>query len=244
MELTINIEAILAWLAAFGYAALKVISSIWISRKEFQYPIWNQEGEQIERGLPHKVRALIRNFTVNPEWAVMKLVAFLPVALFTGMRYWDRFSPWRIQSCPPLCKQCRDKGKYYTPSFIKGAKGNWIKCNCQVEPKANTHTCMVCLDLHEIGPNRPCPRCAHSGPGFPAYPAQVNFGEEYDNSKGYGPNMRKRYDEKLKKCGHISGMCKPRMCKRCKSMANLKSRGSSSYCPVCYEYVRLHGTGE
>ena len=162
MEVTINVEAILSWIATVGYPLLKIVSSYYITKREFEYTIWNKEGTQVPRGLRHRIRAYIRNFTFNPEWAIVKLIAFIPIWLFTGKKYWHLFSPWHIQKTPPFCRKCSDRGEYFTPSMFTGAKGNWVKCEecSQLPPDKPDCTCVVCLDTGRIGPDRSCPHCS------------------------------------------------------------------------------------
>lgn len=150
-----------------GYPLLKIVSSWYITRQEFKYPIWNRDGVQIERRLHHLITAYIRNFAVNPEWAAMKLAAFVPVWLLSGWRFWDTFCPWRVRKVPAFCKFCNDKGW-----FTRG-RGNQIECDCQrvrVADPVPTCRCMVCLDSGHVGPTieqpqpgleimRPCPHC-------------------------------------------------------------------------------------
>lgn len=161
MKITINFAAIFAWIATIGYPALKVYSSYYITKREFQYPIWDRDGVQIQRRLHHLIQAYIRNFVVNPEWAGLKLFAFIPVWLMTGWRFWNYFSPWRIKKAPPLCKTCHDKGEYLTKGFIAGQPDVWTKCEQCSRPSPGTSqwNCACCLDTHFIGPNRPCPHC-------------------------------------------------------------------------------------
>ncbi len=155
--ITINFTYIFAVM----YAVAKAAASIWVCKREFQYPIWNKEGVQIERGLHHKAQSFLRNWAINPEWGAFKAVAFAPVFLVTGKRHIHAFMPWRVQKTPPFCQQCNDKGKYYVNSFIEGQHG-WQSCECQREtmPESKSdHSCHVCLDQKTIGKNRPCPHC-------------------------------------------------------------------------------------
>lgn len=120
------------------WASIKIGASIWICRHEFQYPTWNKEGVQVKRLFHHKLQAFLRHCMINPEWGILKMVAFLPVGLFTGSRFLNHFMPWRIQSPPPRCRVCKDQGKYYLAPFA--GKGKWIKCNCGQAEKPSTKT--------------------------------------------------------------------------------------------------------
>ena len=156
-EITINFTYVFALM----YAIFKAIASIWICKREFQYPIWNGEGVQVQRGLHHKAQSFLRNWAINPEWGVLKAVAFAPVFLFTGKRHVHAFMPWRVQKAPPFCRQCNDKGDYYVDSFIQG-QHDWQPCECQnktVPELKPDHVCHVCLDQKTIGKLRPCPHC-------------------------------------------------------------------------------------
>ncbi len=166
-EFTINLTSIFAVM----YAAFKVVSSVWICKREFQYPIWNSDGVQIPRGIHHKIQSLLRNFAINPEWGVLKLIAFAPVFLFTGMRFVHSFMPWRVQKTPPFCRECNDKGQYKV--FLKSGPNDdgWRVCNCkdkisqeiQNGTSPSTCSCDVCLDQRTIGKDRPCPHCYRRG---------------------------------------------------------------------------------
>jgi len=167
-QFTINPEAILGWIMAVGYPLLKVVSSWYITKREFQFPIWNREGVQVERRLHHLITAYIRNFAVNPEWAGMKLVAFIPVWLLSGWKYWDKFSPWRVRKVPAFCKTCNDTGWYKTGGFMRGSGTTHHQCqDCKNVPPVDQPTChcVVCLDKGHVGPlskqkgMRPCPHC-------------------------------------------------------------------------------------
>lgn len=160
--------AVLEWL----YLAVKAASAYFITRRQFQYPIWDGNGFQVIRKLNQKCRSIMWNFIWNPEWAAVKLIAFIPVWLFTGKKYWDFFSPWKIQKTPPLCPKCRDKGEYteHSTAFFRAEgepeRTKIILCNCRdhrqpAPPPQTGHTCVVCLDLGHIGCGRECPHCKH-----------------------------------------------------------------------------------
>ena len=157
-EITINFTYIFA--AMYGIA--KVAASLWICKREFLYPIWNSEGIQVNRGLHHKIQSFLRNWAINPEWGLLKAIAFAPVFLVTGKRFIHAFMPWRVQKAPPFCQICNDKGKYRNLSFVMNSNSKWISCECQnktmPELKPNK-ACCVCLDQGIIGKNRPCPHC-------------------------------------------------------------------------------------
>lgn len=156
--ITINLAPILVGM----YAIAKVAVAIWICRHEFQYPIWDKNGHQIPRRIHHILRAFIWHCVTGIEWSSIKILAFAVVAIFTGKRFLQYFLPWRIKSPPPFCDICKDKGKYYVPSSLKGAKGNWVECTaCKDAPNPDRVfvNCRVCLDQKHIGPNRPCPHC-------------------------------------------------------------------------------------
>lgn len=159
-EITINP----AYIVAVIYAIFKAVASVWICKREFQYPIWNGDGIQIPRGIQHKLQSFLRNWAINPEWGILKLIAFAPVFVATGKRFIHSFMPWRVQKVPPLCKKCKDKGKYYVQSFLVG-EGGWQKCKCQNTKvqEVPACSCHVCLDQGTIGKNRPCPHCEHRG---------------------------------------------------------------------------------
>jgi len=165
---TISFETIL-----MVYAGIKLAISVWVCKHEFQYPIWNKDGIQISRGIHHKAQSLLRNWAINPEWGLLKIIAFLPVFVATGKRFIHTFLPWRVQKTPPFCKKCNDKGKVpasdgfwnsdYEQSerflFIFGG-GKWQECDCKKSPRELPDcTCYVCLDQGHIGKGRPCPHC-------------------------------------------------------------------------------------
>lgn len=158
IEFTIN----LTYVFVVIYGLFKGSIAVWITKREFQYPIWNKQGIQIERQLHHKIRAFLRNFIVNPEWGFLKLIALVPVFLATGKRFLHYFMPWKVQRPPPRCTTCKDKGTYLVPSLLKGVKGSWQICNCQENLiRIPNCVCVICLDKGNIGPNRPCPHCEH-----------------------------------------------------------------------------------
>ena len=125
-EITLNPTYILT----AAYAVVKVFLSVWICKHEFRYPIWNREGIQIPRGIQQKVQSFLRNWAINPEWGLLKAIAFVPVFLATGKRFIHSFLPWRVQKTPPFCTECDDKGKYYVRSF-DGNGGHWRVCSCK-----------------------------------------------------------------------------------------------------------------
>ncbi len=144
----------------YVWGVVKLVLAGFITCKELQYPIWRQ-GLQVRRGLQHTFRAYLRNAFVNPEWALVKLLAFLPVWLFTGKRHIDKFMPWRIKAPPPYCDRCGDKGRYYQRGFLSGSSEGWHECECQKElihPGPGV-ICKTCLDTGKIGPDRDCPHC-------------------------------------------------------------------------------------
>lgn len=157
-EITINpIYIILG-----AYAVFKVAASVWICKHEFQYPIWNKEGIQIPRGLHHKAQSFLRNWAINPEWGLLKAIAFIPTFFATGTRFIHSFFPWRVQKTPPFCRNCKDKGEYYDRSMFANECG-WKRCKCQDEEQPSNElpdcSCHVCLDKKTIGKNRTCPHC-------------------------------------------------------------------------------------
>lgn len=156
-EITINFTYIFAVM----YAVAKAAASVWICKREFLYPIWNSEGIQVNRGLHHKIQSFLRNWAINPEWGLLKAIAFAPVFLATGKRFIHAFMPWRVQKAPPFCQRCKDKGRYHVNSFYAGKTG-WQSCECQnkTTPELKPeNSCHVCLDQKTIGKNRPCPHC-------------------------------------------------------------------------------------
>ena len=160
MEFTINFTYVFGLL----WAGFKGFSAVWITKRELRYPMWNKEGVQIERGLHHKIQAILRNFLINPEWGLLKLIAFGPVFIATGKRYMHHFMPWKVRRPPYMCEHCKDKGKYYQKAFFKGwGKGDWRKCDCESSEPLPSElpdcNCKVCLDKGTIGPNRVCPHC-------------------------------------------------------------------------------------
>lgn len=158
--ITINPEYILAVMYIIG----KVATSIWICKHEFQYPVWNKSGMPYNRGIHHKAQSFLRNLLINPEWGLIKAIAFLPVFLATGKRFIHSFLPWRVQNTPPFCQQCKDKGKYRVESFMVG-KSDWKICGCQKdsEPAAPSFSCHICQDKGTIGKKRRCPHCERRG---------------------------------------------------------------------------------
>lgn len=157
-NVTVTIGATQLWIAA------KLVSAFFITKKELQYPIW-KDGIQVPRRFHQVVRAYLRNAAFNPEWGILKLVSFLPVYIFSGKKYIYKFLPWKVATPPPFCTKCNDKGQYYEESFLAGAKGNWIKCECQgsnpaIRPDV---ACVVCLDKGFVGPKRPCGHCKRRG---------------------------------------------------------------------------------
>lgn len=160
-EITINFTYIFAAM----YAVFKGAVSLWLCKREFEYPIWNRKGVQIPRGIHHKLQSFLRNWLINPEWALIKVIPLGLVYLVGGTRFIRPFLPWRVQKTPPFCQQCNDKGEVYKKSFVAG-KGNWWTCECQKEVAPQdlpTCSCHVCLDQRTIGRNRPCPHCERRG---------------------------------------------------------------------------------
>lgn len=162
-EITINFTYIFAVM----YAVAKAAASVWICKREFLYPIWNSDGIQVQRGLHHKIQSFLRNWAINPEWGLLKAIAFAPVFLATGKRFIHVFMPWRVQKAPPFCQRCKDKGRYRNNSFVvMEDKGKWVDCECRnkITPGLKPdHACHVCLDQKTIGKNRPCPHCERRG---------------------------------------------------------------------------------
>ena len=186
----IDITPVIEWGPFVIWGGIKIASSFFISREEFKYPRWDKAGTQRSpRGLHHRIQAWIRNAVFNPEWAFVKAAAFCPTFVITGMKYADKFVPWKIQRCPPACSMCKDTGKYSEGAgFLRKGKTVWQNCGCQqAEPsqpnvwytrdrtgKRTTHgeptVCQICLNSGSIGPKKACPRCAlkakaHSGGG-------------------------------------------------------------------------------
>lgn len=160
IEFTIPLPS-LAQVGFFGWLAAKGVFAAWICKNEFQYPIWKNRL-QIQRGFHHKVQAFVRNFAVNPEWAVLKAVAFIPTWLFTGTRYADKFKPWRIRSVPAFCSICNDTGEIRIPSIWKEGAMAVRDCECKTSgyTPVEESPCSICLDTGTVGRGRPCPHCA------------------------------------------------------------------------------------
>ncbi len=157
-----------AYIVVVIYAISKAVVSVWVCKREFLYPIWNADGLQVPRGIHHKVQSFLRNWAINPEWGLMKAIAFAPVFLFTGKRHIHSFMPWRVQKTPPFCKECKDKGgRNVKPGFVKkGGMTGWHVCRCQnveVPKEERICSCPVCLDTGTIGKDRPCPHCERRG---------------------------------------------------------------------------------
>lgn len=150
MEFTINIQSLILFL----YAGLKIGTAVAISKKEFKYPIW-KNGVLSKRGIHDNIRAFIWHTLLNPEWALLKAIVFIPVFLFTGYKFIDKFKPWRIQSSPPKCETCGDKGKYYVPSMLKGKPGNWVQCKCLIDPEVEFPSNNCQSDSWFDDPNHP-----------------------------------------------------------------------------------------
>ncbi len=160
----ITINLLHVWLV------VKAAVAVYITKKELQYPIWSH-GVQRSRGIHHVIRAFLRNAAVNPEWALMKLLAFLPFGAFTGKKHLWRFLPWHIASPPPLCAVCKDTGQH-AHTFIKGMTKKEM-CTCPagqlLAHEYDEHStvsledlegvCVCCKGTKDIGAGRPCPHC-------------------------------------------------------------------------------------
>lgn len=135
------------------YAVAKVVSSIFITRKQMKYLRWENK-QKVSWQLHHVIRGLFKNFFINPEWAFLKMIAFVPVYLFTGTKYISRFKPWGEPVAPPKCDKCKDKGTYENKKgFLTGTTTELIQCECQ---KPKTDSCKFCQNpLDCPWPNNP-----------------------------------------------------------------------------------------
>ena len=108
------------WLSARTVVA--TILSIWEMKRTPSRPI----HVDIRRALFH---------TAVPEWACFKMIAFLPVWLFTGTRFSRFFSP--IKTVQPKqnfkCNVCRDRGWIRELRPRKGKKHRSVRvaCSCK-----------------------------------------------------------------------------------------------------------------
>lgn len=206
-HITVNLVNV----ALVVYVIGKACASIWITKREFGYPIWDGDGVQISRGIQHKLRSFFRNWLINPEWGLMKAVAFAPVFLVTGRRYIHYFLPWRVQNPPPFCKKCDDKGKIWISGFFVGQSGHWEKCSCkdqQLPRELPDAQCVVCLDKGSIGKNRPCPHCQRRT-------RITNIAQ----TGGTVVNQTEPQWAKLNQCAHCGAM----------------THGTQSWCSVCVQ---------
>lgn len=122
------------------WIAVKVASAFILSRWESKYIV---QGENSESCLSLTIRRFITHLLINPEWGLVKMVAFFPVWVITGTKHISKFLPVKtnwLQSSPSLsspslssratnshihsCRTCNGSG-----SFVVG--NNRFDCSCQ-----------------------------------------------------------------------------------------------------------------
>lgn len=128
-ETSITINLFHVWIA------VKVIAAFIFSRWEGKYlpPENLVGGENSEGALSLTIRRFITHLVINPEFGLVKLIAFLPVWVITGTKHISKFLPIKTNWLHPspsmskpskLCGTCHGAG-----SFFVGNER--FDCSCQ-----------------------------------------------------------------------------------------------------------------
>lgn len=89
---------------------------------------WESKTAQPGRPFFVVARRFLFHMTINPEFAILKFLAFVPVFLFTGKKYLGWFLP--VKGVEPRfdCRACRDKGWVW-----EGTKK--VSCSCRLSSR-------------------------------------------------------------------------------------------------------------